>query len=272
MKTWTLENAVRMDAARLAQGDLFRGRSSVACCGALNAMSAPRTKPELIEALLPLTKLSRAALNEMRADQRLYMENVVEYYKRAGDGHWLGWNRDRLVQEICMFESDAREELREIQEEGAGAIPACPDCGLKMIQRSNRVDGGLFYGCIRYPVCRATLPFQVGNQPTAVVQRAQKAKERMAFQEWQTRRAGSSHESLGYKKVMADDGEEMDGHALPRAQRVKETSSSSEWEMPCMVTKKKMMAVSPEESEMLKQIRAQKMMETKEQGDLANKN
>lgn len=293
-----------MTAHRLAQEHRHCGKASVESFSVQLVMAAPKTKPELVEALLPLTKLGRPELLALRVDQlrsalnalkpkpkkvsilpanwkkgdklalqKLYMENVVEYYKRAGDGHWLSWNRDRLLQEICMFESEAKEEILAIEADGEGGVPTCPDCGLKMIQRTNRLDGSLFYGCLRFPTCRATLPYQAGNQPTAVVQKAQKAKELRAFQEWKAKQASSSGDVAGYKMVVADDGEEMNGNALPRAMRVREPqSSSSEWEMPEMNQKSKMMTLSAEEVEMLKEVRAQKKMETKEQGDRAKMN
>src|SRR5690606_1855340 len=39
---------------------------------------------------------------------------------------------------------------------GEWAIPTCPSCGDKMVARDGK--RGRFWGCVRYPKCRATMP------------------------------------------------------------------------------------------------------------------
>jgi ssDNA-binding Zn-finger/Zn-ribbon topoisomerase 1 len=36
--------------------------------------------------------------------------------------------------------------------------PNCPKCGDPMVQKANRSNGSLFWGCQNYPDCRATRP------------------------------------------------------------------------------------------------------------------
>ncbi len=37
----------------------------------------------------------------------------------------------------------------------------CPECGSKMIRRTNRKEGTEFYGCSLYPECKGTRPITV---------------------------------------------------------------------------------------------------------------
>lgn len=40
--------------------------------------------------------------------------------------------------------------------------PTCPSCGVKMSARKGKGDGRPFWGCVRYPRCRQTLPMRAG--------------------------------------------------------------------------------------------------------------
>ncbi len=39
--------------------------------------------------------------------------------------------------------------------------PSCPSCGTPMVHRTRRSDGGLFWGCVRYPLCQGIRPITV---------------------------------------------------------------------------------------------------------------
>lgn len=246
---------------------------------------APQRKPELVEALLPLTRLTRAQLNEMKVDQlkvvwnalkpqkkesvlpanwkkgdkpmlqNLYQTMVVDFYKKPQDGHWLSWNRARLIHELEWYQTEVQEMME--TPESKIDIPVCPECGIPMCERTNRLDGSLFYGCYRFPCCRATLPITMAGKPTAEMQKIQKAKEFKQYQDWISKQAKSS----GYKVVGADDSEEMNGDALRRVRRVKpqsEASSGTDWEMPTPVgNKPEKITLTPEELNLIKEKRLQ---------------
>jgi restriction system protein len=50
-----------------------------------------------------------------------------------------------------------QKELLETAHEGEYWRPTCASCGLKMVERSTRRDGKLFWGCVNYPRCHNTL-------------------------------------------------------------------------------------------------------------------
>ncbi len=216
-----------------------------------------------MEALLPLTKLDRSELQGMtleklrvvwaglrpskkiqvlptgwrKADKltllKMYQNHVVDFYNLAPDGHWLQWTRDRLVVELDQYQMEARGLLDEPEEEGKPLVPFCPECGLGMIERTNRMDGSRFFGCVRFPACRATLPMTVGGNPSPVVQKALKAKEKEQYLEWlANRKEKKNPENFeGYKVPVIDQDEEMKGPGPVRATRVRKppTEVESEW-------------------------------------------
>jgi restriction system protein len=49
------------------------------------------------------------------------------------------------------------QHVRERTTRKETAVPKCPRCGSKLIERTNRQTGQTFYGCSRYPKCRGTL-------------------------------------------------------------------------------------------------------------------
>lgn len=51
-----------------------------------------------------------------------------------------------------------QQQLLAFATTGEWTIPSCPSCGAKMAARESK--RGTFWGCIRYPKCRATLPMR----------------------------------------------------------------------------------------------------------------
>ena len=47
-----------------------------------------------------------------------------------------------------------RHDANAVEEAVAAGELKCPCCGAKMVARRRRSDGGVFYGCSRYPKCR----------------------------------------------------------------------------------------------------------------------
>lgn len=41
---------------------------------------------------------------------------------------------------------------------GDSAVPSCPKCGMPMVRRTRKSDGGQFWGCPNFPKCRGVLP------------------------------------------------------------------------------------------------------------------
>ncbi len=54
-----------------------------------------------------------------------------------------------------------RQALLAFATEGDWTTPTCPSCGVKMAARDSA--RGRFWGCIRYPKCRATLPMRAAS-------------------------------------------------------------------------------------------------------------
>ncbi|CAL1168448.1 unnamed protein product [Cladocopium goreaui] len=102
----------------------------------------------------------------------LYEELVVPYYDRPSDQHWARMRRGQLVTELEMYEADRKAEMAD----QGGVIedlndpPKCPTCDIPMIIRENRLTKDPFFGCLRYPYCKSTLPYKYDNRPTKEAQ------------------------------------------------------------------------------------------------------
>lgn len=48
----------------------------------------------------------------------------------------------------------------------ANKAPICPQCGLQMVERTNKQKGTKFYGCKKFPHCRETLPIDGQDEET----------------------------------------------------------------------------------------------------------
>jgi very-short-patch-repair endonuclease len=42
----------------------------------------------------------------------------------------------------------------------SSGAPVCPKCGIPMVQRESKKDGGRFWGCANYPRCHQTAPME----------------------------------------------------------------------------------------------------------------
>ena len=74
--------------------------------------------------------------------------------------------------ELEMYEADRKAEMAD----QGGVIedlndpPKCPTCDIPMIIRENRLTKDPFFGCLRYPYCKSTLPYKYDNRPTKEAQ------------------------------------------------------------------------------------------------------
>ena len=251
-------------------------------------MMAPRRKEEFIQALLPLVKLERRELEALGMEklrviwaqlrpgkpakmlpagwrkldkmslQCLYQEKVVPFYSRQEDGHWLAWTRDRLVVELKNFQ----EEAGEMQEEEPKPLaPMCEACGVGMVERTNRMDGRSFWGCIRFPACKMTLPFTYDKKPMEVMQKAIKREEYQQYLRLKNKKVADDAQE--HQKESMLDGEEMDGNVVRRAFRPGPRSvagSSESWEaVPAMPDKIKVEITAEELKELREQRKANKL-------------
>lgn len=61
---------------------------------------------------------------------------------------------------IGKLSIEKQEELLALALEGDYRTPTCPRCGVKMTLRQGKSNGRGFWGCLRYPRCRATLIYK----------------------------------------------------------------------------------------------------------------
>lgn len=60
--------------------------------------------------------------------------------------------QEYLVSNPTVFQKSASKPVVDIKPEDL----VCPDCGGKMIERTNRQTGNKFWGCVAYPRCKGT--------------------------------------------------------------------------------------------------------------------
>ena len=144
---------------------------------------------------------------------RFYIEKVAVYYLRDMDNHWKDWTKSRLILEIEMFEADVLEELSltgttaapNMEAAASGSnprplAPQCPDCGVEMIERTNRITQNKFWGCRLFPTCKKTYPLLIDGKPTAVVMSALEKQSRKSPTK-EVKEEGSANPG-GYEKPL----------------------------------------------------------------------
>lgn len=62
-----------------------------------------------------------------------------------------------LLKLISQRTPEQQQTLLAVAFEGDYARPTCASCGTKMEERTKRVDGEAFWGCVNYPRCRSRL-------------------------------------------------------------------------------------------------------------------
>lgn len=68
---------------------------------------------------------------------------------------------ERLLAMIAKRSPEQQKALLEVALEGDYWIPTCASCGIKMVPRKSRKDGGEFWGCSNYPRCKTTMPMRL---------------------------------------------------------------------------------------------------------------
>lgn len=70
---------------------------------------------------------------------------------------------NRLIAMIARRPPEDRQKLLDVALEGDYGRPTCVNCGIKMVERTSRKDGGKFWGCKNYPGCKTTLPMRAAG-------------------------------------------------------------------------------------------------------------
>lgn len=93
----------------------------------------------------------------------LYADTVLPTYHLEEDGHWLRVRRGQLITQLEMYQTEMKEDMALQGEANPSNAPLCRECGISLIPRTNRVTQEGFYGCIRFPECRQTLPLSMAG-------------------------------------------------------------------------------------------------------------
>jgi len=67
---------------------------------------------------------------------------------------------EKLLASIKRLPQEKQNELLNIALEGDYRTPTCPQCGYKLTRRQGKGGGRDFWGCPRYPKCKATLVYK----------------------------------------------------------------------------------------------------------------
>ena len=67
----------------------------------------------------------------------------------------------RLLELVGKRTADQQRELLAVALEGEYWRPTCVNCGGKLVERTAREGGRLFWGCPNFPRCRTTMPMRV---------------------------------------------------------------------------------------------------------------
>ena len=141
----------------------------------LKAHSLDRLK-EIWQALKPKKATPFLPVEWKKADletlREYYVNILVPDYDRPNDLHCKGWRRAQFVLELEMW-INQREEQR--KNDPLSDLPEdnhlCDACGIPLMVRTNRLTKEEFYGCLRFPSCKFTLPMSYGGRPTGMVQK-----------------------------------------------------------------------------------------------------
>jgi restriction system protein len=64
---------------------------------------------------------------------------------------------ERFLGFISQLSANQQNKLLEFATDGDYSTPTCPHCGIKMVRRSSKSNGGVFWGCRNYPRCHQIL-------------------------------------------------------------------------------------------------------------------
>jgi len=64
---------------------------------------------------------------------------------------------ERFLGFISQLSANQQNKLLEFATDGDYSTPTCPHCGIKMVRRSSKSNGSVFWGCRNYPRCHQIL-------------------------------------------------------------------------------------------------------------------
>ncbi|CAE7496127.1 unnamed protein product, partial [Symbiodinium pilosum] len=132
-------------------------------------------KPKKRVSLLP----SNWKKKDLEGLKEIYSGTVVPHMELPDDKHWSRWGKAKLILEISTWEDQVKEsadpllDYSDLFEE----YPLCESCGIPLTIRCNRLTHEEFFGCLRFPLCRTTLPLNYNGRPTGKVQKELIAKK-----------------------------------------------------------------------------------------------
>lgn len=65
-----------------------------------------------------------------------------------------------LLKRIVSCTPEQQTDLLQVALEGEYWRPTCANCGIKLVERKSRHDGGKFWGCPTFPRCKTTIPMR----------------------------------------------------------------------------------------------------------------
>ena len=194
---------------------------------------ARMTKAELVETLLQNTTMTERDAEAMDAGairvilrdldvnpkekttrrlpkgyKRYRREELIELYEDKIGEFPGGMAKDMIIFKLEQWAVD-EDEYELVSEAASSSVdtnrpPNCPNCGCRMVVRTNRVSQEQFYGCPRYPQCKGTYPLNVGG---VTVQEYLASQATAAGSPARSRRHGA--EGRTSSESMSDGEEEM---------------------------------------------------------------
>jgi len=143
-----------MDIWLYAEG--AEGPTAVVRCGHWLGQPVGVKEMRELRGLMEANKLQRATF----ASTGNYTVEARDFAKSNGITALDGL---AILALISRRPAEHQKELLRIAYEGEYWRPTCPNCGLKMVERSAGRASGLFWGCADYPICKSMLPIRTAG-------------------------------------------------------------------------------------------------------------
>ena len=92
-----------------------------------------------------------------------FTDDALRFAKQNGINAMDG---SALLALIGKRTPEQQNALLQVAYEGEYWRPTCASCGMKMVQREPKKGGASFWGCVKYPHCKSTLPMRAeGSSP-----------------------------------------------------------------------------------------------------------
>ncbi len=113
----------------------------------MSSIQTTRTQPGFV----PAAQVSRATLVELATKALAALEEFMQ----------------ALTPRPCSAgipardpEQPTRKNYTTTDQASRKGNPPCPECGDETVRRTKRSNGSVFFGCINYPTCKATIDAQ----------------------------------------------------------------------------------------------------------------